>query len=109
MEILARYQLLLLLKLMISKVTMNGHSKNHFVDGKYLQILSKHIHQLRMIHAVNRTNKRKMIHILVQIQIQADAMYVPTSPAAEFAVVAEIMVDHKVFLECGFSKIVDMI
>jgi hypothetical protein len=41
--------------------------------------------------------------------IQADVMYVTTSLADESAAVAEIMIDHKVFLECGFHKIVDMI
>ena len=41
--------------------------------------------------------------------IQADVMYVPTSLADEFAEAAQIMIDHKVFLECGFPKIVDML
>jgi hypothetical protein len=36
-------------------------------------------------------------------------MYVPTSFADEFAAAAEIMIDHKVFLECDFPKIVDII
>jgi len=36
-------------------------------------------------------------------------MYVPTSLVDEFAAAAEIMVDHEVFLGCGFPKIVDMI
>jgi hypothetical protein len=38
---------------------------------------------------------------------QCDVMYVPTTVADDFANLALLMVEHRVFLECGFPKIVD--
>jgi hypothetical protein len=39
----------------------------------------------------------------------ADFLYVSTSLADAYQEAAQIMVDHKVFLECGFPKIVDIL
>ena len=40
---------------------------------------------------------------------QADMLFVPTSLADEFIKAAQILVDHKIFLECGIPTIVQML
>lgn len=45
----------------------------------------------------------------VQNKGQSDVLYVPTKVAEDFANMAKLIVKHKVFLECGLPKIVEVI
>ena len=40
---------------------------------------------------------------------QSDFVYIPTSLAKEYDEIAQIFIDHNVFLECGFPKIIELL
>jgi hypothetical protein len=47
--------------------------------------------------------------ILVPSYTQADFMYVPTKLADDFAGIAKLLLEHKIYLECNFGIIVDQL
>ena len=47
--------------------------------------------------------------ILFPRRVQADFLFVPTKFADEFAIAANLHLKHKIYIECAFNKVVDMV
>ena len=47
--------------------------------------------------------------LLVPTKYQSDFLYVPTSLTKKYEAIAQLLIDHEVFLECGFPKITDFL
>ena len=52
-------------------------------------------------------DNRKTPFLYVPHQHQSDFLYVPTNLTSQYEAVAEILIDHDVFLECGIPKIAE--
>ena len=61
-----------------------------------------------MNHSSNSIDDRgDDFYFTVPIRAQSDFLYIPTSLTKEYMDIAQILIDHNVFLECGFPIIIN--